>query len=111
MLLLSPFPGVCSVVRNQIQQVCISCDSNGSKYFNFFLFPVAQDHSSGVSHLIVEVSRSHVVRDTQLVGLLYTSDQLVAEVVTSTTQGTQIITLNGIRTRYPRHKAPSVYTP
>jgi hypothetical protein len=49
-------------------------------------FPVAQDPSSGLNHLIVEVSRLHAVRDTQPIGLLYTSDQPVAEAATSTTQ-------------------------
>jgi hypothetical protein len=33
----------------------------------------------GLGHLIVEVFRSHTVKHTHLVGLLWTSDQLVAE--------------------------------
>jgi hypothetical protein len=37
---------------------------------------------SDIDHLVIEVSRSHTVRYTQPVGLLWTSDQPVAEAVT-----------------------------
>ena len=44
------------------------------KYF----FLLAQQARLGLGHLIVEVSRSHTARLTQPVGLLWTSDRLVA---------------------------------
>jgi len=39
----------------------------------------------GVGRLIVEVSRSHIIRHTQLVRIILTSDQLGAEAATYTT--------------------------
>jgi len=47
---------------------------------------VAQHPNTGLGRLIVEVSRSHTIRQTsQTVGLLWTSDQPVAEGATYTT--------------------------
>jgi hypothetical protein len=48
------------------------------KYSTFtYLFPVVQQPKSGLDHLICEVSRSHTIRHTLTVGLLWTSDNLV----------------------------------
>jgi hypothetical protein len=49
-------------------------------------FFVTQEPNSGLSRLIVEVSRSHTIRHTQPVGFLWRSNQAVAEAATYTTQ-------------------------
>ena len=51
-------------------------------------FSVAQKPNFGLGRLIVEVSRSYTIRNTHTrpVGLLWTSDQPVAEAATYTTQ-------------------------
>jgi hypothetical protein len=59
-------------------------------YLLQFFFSVALQPIAGQCLLILEVSRSHSLDPPQSVGLLWTSDQLVAE--TSTWQHT---TLNG----------------
>jgi len=48
---------------------------------------VAQQTKSGLDRLVVEVSRSHTIRHTHThqLGLLWTSDQPVAEAATYTT--------------------------
>jgi len=51
---------------------------------NHFVY-VAQEPNWGVGRLIVDVSRSVTIRRTQPVGLLRTSDQLVAQAATCTT--------------------------
>jgi hypothetical protein len=48
-------------------------------------FSVAQQPNSGLGRLVVKVSRSHTIRYTQPVGLPWTSDQLIAEAATYTT--------------------------
>ena len=50
-----------------------------------YFFSVAQQPESGLGRLIVKVSRSHTHRHTHPVGLLWTSDKLVAETATFTT--------------------------
>jgi hypothetical protein len=50
--------------------------------FNFLSFYLAQQPNSGLGRLILEVSRSHKIRHTQLVGIHWTSDQLVAGTAT-----------------------------
>jgi len=54
------------------------------------LFFVVPQYNSGLSRLILEVSGSHTIRHkhTQPVGLLWTSDQLVEEAATYTTNTT-----------------------
>jgi hypothetical protein len=57
---------------------------------------------------LFEVSKSHTLRHTHPVGILWTSDQLVAEAATYTTQQTQetnFHALSGIRTRDPSNRA------
>jgi hypothetical protein len=57
---------------------------------------------------MVKVSTSHTIRHAHSIWLLLTSDQLVAEAATCTTQQTQetnIHALRGIRTRDPSTKA------
>ena len=51
------------------------------------LFFLAPQSTSGLSRLILEVSGSHTIRHTHThpVGLLWTSDRLVAETATFTT--------------------------
>jgi hypothetical protein len=49
--------------------------------FTFFLC-LAQQPNSGLGRLIVEVSGSRTIRDTQSVRLLWTDDQFVAEAAT-----------------------------
>jgi hypothetical protein len=61
-------------------------------------FPLALQPKSGLGHLTVEVSRSHTIRHTHPIGLLLTSDQLIAEVATYTTQNKHKERC-GIRTR------------
>ena len=57
----------------------------------FYLFLLEIQLSLGLGRLITEVSRSHTIRHTQhthtahSVGLLWTSDHLVAEAATNTT--------------------------
>ena len=41
-------------------------------------FFVTQQSKSGIGNLIVKVCRSHIIRQTHPVGLLWTSDELVA---------------------------------
>ena len=48
----------------------------------FFSFPLAQQPNAGQGYLVLEVRRSHTVRQTQSVGLLWTRDQPVAETST-----------------------------
>ena len=48
------------------------------------LLSVVQQPNSGLDRLTLKVSRSHTTRHTQAVGLLSTSDQLVAEAATYT---------------------------
>ena len=48
----------------------------------WFFFSVALQPKSILGHGIVEVSRSHKIRHTHPVGLLWQNDQLVAEAVT-----------------------------
>jgi hypothetical protein len=51
---------------------------------------VAQHSNKGLGCLVVEVSRSHTIRHLpQTVGLLWTSDQLVAEAATYKTHNKQ----------------------
>jgi hypothetical protein len=62
-----------------------------NKYTENNYFSVAQQPKSGLGRLIVEVSRSHTIRHTHThkhthtVGLLWTSDQPVADATTYTT--------------------------
>jgi hypothetical protein len=56
--------------------ICLYCMHRDK--LNLF-FPVAQQPNSGLGRLAVEVSRSHSIRNTHSVGLLWTSDQPVAE--------------------------------
>jgi hypothetical protein len=49
------------------------------------LLSVVQQPNSGLDRLIVKAFRSHTTRHTQAVGVLSTSDQLVAEAATYTT--------------------------
>jgi len=51
--------------------------------FNHFVY-VAQQPNWGVGRLIVDVSRSLTIRNTHQVGLLWTSDQLLAQAATYT---------------------------
>jgi hypothetical protein len=53
-------------------------------YFSLF-FSAALQANSDPCRLIVEISRSHAIRHTHPVGLLWMSDQLVAEAATFTT--------------------------
>jgi hypothetical protein len=53
--------------------------------FNYFVY-VVQQAKWGAGRLIVDVSRSLTIRSTHTVGLLCTSDQLVAQAATYTTQ-------------------------
>jgi len=57
-------------------------------------FSVAQWPNSGLGRLIVKVSRSHTIRHTHTqlhtIGLLWISDQLVAEAATYSTQSINI---------------------
>ena len=66
----------------------------------YFFFPVALRPSAGHGLLILEVSRSHTHNDaSQSVGLLWTSDQLVAETSSlQHSQQTNIHAPSGIRT-------------
>jgi len=50
-------------------------------YINIYILPVALRPDTGQGLLILEVSRSHTTHHSQ-VGLLWTSDQLVAETST-----------------------------
>ena len=52
---------------------------------NYYFISVAQQPDSGPGNLTVEVSRSHRSRHTHPAGLLFTSDQLVAEAANFTT--------------------------
>jgi hypothetical protein len=49
------------------------------------IFSEAQEPNVGLGRLFIDVSRSHTIRHTHPVGLLSTSDQLVAEATTYTT--------------------------
>jgi hypothetical protein len=73
----------------------------------FFVSVVEQPHS-GLCRHIFELSRPHTIRHTYSVGLLWTSDEPVAEAATYTntqqTQGTKIHTRSGIQTRIPAIK-------
>jgi hypothetical protein len=70
---------------------------------SLFIFSTAQQSRSGLGRPHVEVPRSH----TQPVGLLWTSGQLVADVVNTTqpTKETKIHALSGTRTRDPSNQA------
>jgi hypothetical protein len=75
--------------------------------FNHFVY-VAQQPNWGVGRLNVDVSRSLTIRGTHPVGLLWTSDELVAQAASYTlqqTQETNIHTIIVIRTRDPSNKA------
>ena len=50
-----------------------------------FLPSVTQQYNSGPGRLNVQVSRSHTIRHTHPVGLLWTSDHPVTEAATYTT--------------------------
>jgi hypothetical protein len=47
-------------------------------------FSLVQQSNSGLGHLIVEVSRSHTIRHTHWVGLLWMINQLIAQTDTYT---------------------------
>jgi hypothetical protein len=53
-----------------------------------FPLPVAQQSNSGLGSLTVEVTRSHSLTHSLTVGLIWTSDQPVAEAATYTTHNT-----------------------
>jgi len=64
----------------------------------------------GVGHHMADVSRSHIIRYTHPVGLLWTRDQLVAGAATYKTHNkhkrpTPMHALNGMRTRNPSNQA------
>jgi len=61
------------------------CRAFGSEIVYVDFFSVAQQSNSGLDRLIVEVYRSHTTRRTHPVGLLWTSDQPVAEAATNIT--------------------------
>ena len=56
--------------------------------FLFFFFFVAHQPNPGLSRLI-EVSKSHTIRDTHTVGLLWTSDQHLSQTATDTTRNSR----------------------
>jgi hypothetical protein len=95
-----------------IKQLCNN-HLNFETFYNSLLTPspVAQQPNSGLGHLIVEVSRSHTIRHTHThqVGLLWTSDKLVAEAATYTTHNkhkkANIHAISVIRTRDPSNQA------
>ena len=71
---------------------------------------VTRQPYSDLGRIIFEVSRSHTIRHTHSVTLLWTSDQLVAEGTTYTTQFkrvTNIHALSGIRTHNPNNRLAS----
>jgi hypothetical protein len=72
-------------------------------------FSVTQQPKLGLGHLTVEVSRSHTIRHTQPVRLLWKSDQLTAETATYTTcnryKTPNIHALSGIRIRSASNRA------
>ena len=68
-----------------------------------FLFPVAQQPNSGLSHLSVEIYRSHTIRHIHMIRFLWTREQHVAETVINTTHNKHKKG-SGIRTRDPSDK-------
>jgi hypothetical protein len=77
------------------QSICgigmCNCVYNGRNIMAEFFF-VTQKPNSGLGRLVFEVSILHIIRHThthaRTVGLLWTSDQLVAEAATRTTNTT-----------------------
>jgi hypothetical protein len=73
---------------NTNEQKRIWCEEGTCRcitYCKIIFFSAAQQPKLGLGRLIVEVSRSHIIRHTHPVGLLWTSDQLDAEAATYTT--------------------------
>jgi len=74
----------------------------------WFFVSVAEQPHLGLGRLIFEHSRPHTIRHTHSVGLLWTSDEPVAEAATYTntqqTQGEKIHARSGIQTRIPEIK-------
>jgi len=60
------------------------CESD-FQFLSLSLHSVTQQPNSGLGRLIVEVSRSRTIRNTYPAGLLWTSNQPVAEAATYTT--------------------------
>jgi hypothetical protein len=58
---------------------------NTIQYNDWQFFSVALQPKSDLDRLIVDVSRSHIIRNTKPTGFLRTSDQFVAETATLTT--------------------------
>jgi hypothetical protein len=77
------------------------------------LFPVGRQRKFGPDRIIVEVSRSHTIRHTQLVALRCTSDQLVAEDATYTTRNNhnrrKSMLSAGLEPAIPAIERPQVY--
>ena len=67
-------------------------------------FSLAQQPNSGPGRPTFEVYKSHTIRHTHLVGLVRTSDQLVAESAIHRTNTTNIHTHSGIRTHDPSNQ-------
>jgi hypothetical protein len=76
------------------------------------IFSVAQRPNSGLGRLTDEVSSAHTDRHAQPVGLLCTTDQLVAEVLPTQhtkkkTKETNVHAVSGIQTRDLSNRAAS----
>ena len=71
----------------RIETFCLSGNTEAIS-FSFFFFFVAHQPNPGLSRLI-EVSKSHTIRDTHTVGLLWTSDQHLSQTATDTTRNSR----------------------
>jgi hypothetical protein len=49
--------------------------------YGWYFFPMVQQLKSGLGRLVLEISRSHSVTRTHSIGLLWTSDQFVADII------------------------------
>jgi hypothetical protein len=83
-MIIFTFRPLCSRWKRSYNNWTIRWDADDSCSSKPVFFSVAQEANSGLGHIVVEVSRSHTIRHTYLVGILWTSDQLVTDAATYT---------------------------